>query len=75
MLKNNENILFVKYLVDLNIDVRELLYIWEKNFELIGVDFNCFVKIKKSLLKQYNKILILDVEKWLIKEEMGFNED
>lgn len=75
MLKNNENIPFAKYLVDLNTDVREPLYTRQKSYESTGVDFNCLVKIKKSLSKQYNKIPILDVEKWPTKEEMGLNED
>lgn len=75
MLENNENIPFAKYLVDLNTDVREPLYTRKKNYESTRVDFNCLVKIKKSISKKYKKIPILNVEKWPTREEMGLNED
>lgn len=71
----NENVPFAKYLVDLNIEVREPLYTREKNYKPRRVDFNCFVKSKENTAKQYKEIPILDVTKWPEREEMGLNED
>lgn len=71
----NENVPFAKYLVDLNTEIREPLYTWEKSYQQRRVDFNCFVKSKENTVKQYSEIPILDVTKWPEREEMGLNED
>ncbi|XP_061166134.1 NFX1-type zinc finger-containing protein 1-like [Saccostrea echinata] len=76
MLEKNENIPFAKYLVYLKQDVLEPLYTRKKNFDVRLADFGCLLRYGKQTSKtSYEKVPMLNVDKWPTSEEMGLNKD